>query len=102
MKYLLIALVVGVLGIIAFNSFGTVSYESTEPVEKVTTLEVDMLKKQIEEAITASSTVIETEAKKAYDEKKSQMELEVELSVTRKFREELEARESELEEKVSF
>ena len=72
----------------------------TQVVEK--TVEVETLQKRIGDAITASSTDIETQAQNAYNETKAQAQKEVELEVTRKYRAEIEAREAELEEQVSL
>ncbi len=75
----------------------TIEYvnQSPEVIEK--TIEVPQLENRILDAIKASSTAIEEEAQKAYDEKKTQMEKEIELAVTRAYREEIEAREVALE-----
>lgn len=75
----------------------TIEYvnQSPEVIEK--TIEVPQLENRILDAIKASSTAIEEEAQKAYDEKKTQMEKEIELAVTRAYREEIEAREIALE-----
>ena len=80
----------------------TIEYvnQSPEVIEK--TIEVPQLENRILDAIKASSTAIEEEAQKAYDEKKTQMEKEIELAVTRAYREEIEAREIALVRKDSF
>ena len=94
-----------VLSAIAWKSYvfeGTVQYiqGEKEVVEKEVT--ISELEKRISDAISASSTAIETEASKAYEEKKTQMQKEVELQVTRAYKAEIEARETKLEEEVSF
>ena len=103
MKYALAIVVVLSLGG-AF--FFTKEVEYTAPImeviEKEVTVEVETLEKRIEDALTASSTEIETEAQKAFEEKKLQMQKEIELEVTRAYRAEIEAREATLEAEVSL
>lgn len=102
MKYIIIAVIVlgVILGGIKFTQ--PTEYTAPEVVEKEVTIEVETLRKRIDAALTASSTEIENEAQKAFEEKRKQLETEVELDVTRKYRAEIEAREAELEEQVSF
>jgi len=104
-KIIAIGVVIGIvgLGVVTWKSYileGTVQYVQGEVVEKEVT--VSDLEKRISDAISASSTAIETEASKAYEEKKTQMHKEVELQVTRAYKAEIEARETKLEKEVSF
>lgn len=71
----------------------------TEIVEK--TVEISELEKRIADAQHASSTEIEEKAQEAYNEEKSRLLTEIELEVTRTYREEIEDREAKLEESVS-
>lgn len=73
-----------------------------EIVEKVVEKEVPTLDKRIADAISASSTDIETEARQAYEEAKKKAETEIALRVTTEYRKEVEKMEAELEEQVSF
>lgn len=66
-----------------------------EIVEKEVT--ISELEKRIADAISASSTDIERKAQAAFQEKKLQLEKEIELSVTRQYKKEIEARETTLE-----
>lgn len=103
MKYVTIVIVlIVILGGIAYYKGSVSTYTAPEVVEKKVEVEVEPLEKRIENALNASSTQIEAEAKKAYDEKRAQLETEVELNVTRTYRAEIEKRESELEDKVSL
>ena len=103
MKYITLVIVLGViLGGIAYYKGSVQTYTAPEVVEKNVTVEVETLQKRIDDALTASSTEIETESKKAFDEKQKQLKTEVELNVTRKYRAEIEKREAELEDKVSL
>lgn len=106
MKQVLLLVMIGIGlalgGVALINKGSTVEYiqGETQVVEK--TVEVETLQKRIDDAITASSTDIETQAQNAYNETKAQAKKEVELEVTRKYRAEIEAREAELEEQVSL
>lgn len=104
MKTLLIAIViVGVLGGgIAIYKQKPVEYIQTAVQTKEVVKEVNPLDVRIENAINASSTQIEAESKQAYETKKSQMQTEVKLAVTRTYRAEIEAKEAELEKQASF
>lgn len=68
-------------------------------VNQVETKEVtvDALDKRIADALTASSTDIEVKAKKAYDDAKHQAEVDITLSVTAKYRGELQKKEEVLQ-----
>lgn len=93
-KYIVLALfIAGVVATITFNKGTTITYENLEKaVPTIKTVEVqvpeDMLKKQIDEAITASSTAIEAEVKKAADAKRTQMEADIALTVIAKYKKE--------------
>jgi hypothetical protein len=78
-----------------------VSYEKEVKVETVE-VEVETLSKRITEAQEASKADIEAKAKEAYDKAVSQALLEIELEVTATYRQEIEAREAELEQNLSF
>lgn len=103
-KHIAIVIVVGLAlgGVALIKKDSPIEYiqGETQVVEK--TVEVETLQKRIGDAITASSTDIETQAQNAYNETKAQAQKEVELEVTRKYRAEIEAREAELEEQVSL
>ncbi len=106
MKHIFIGVVtLGLIsgGIYAYsNKVKTIEYiqGETQVVEK--TVEVETLRKRIDEAIIASSTEIESEAQKAYNETKEQEQKKIELQVTSQYRAEIETREAELEEQVSL
>ena len=95
-----IVLIVAVGGAILIKN-PTIEYvnQSPEVIEK--TIEVPQLENRIMDAIKASSTDIEAAAQEAYNEKKTQMEKEIELAVTRAYREEIEAREIALEKETN-
>lgn len=76
-----------------------VSYEKEIVVEVQT---VDALEARIKSAKEAKSAEIEALAQEAYNTKKREEELKVEQSVTSEYRKELEAKEAELEEQLSF
>ena len=103
-KHIAIVIVVGLAlgGVALIKKDSPIEYiqGETQVVEK--TVEVETPQKRIGDAITASSTDIETQAQNAYNETKAQAQKEVELEVTRKYRAEIEAREAELEEQVSL
>ena len=103
-KHIAIVIVVGLAlgGVALIKKDSPIEYiqGETQVVEK--TVEIETLQKRIDDAITASSTDIETQAQNAYNETKAQAQKEVELEVTRKYRAEIEAREAELEEQVSL
>lgn len=80
----------------------TVEYVNSEPQTVETRVEVETLQKRIDEALNASSTAIEAAAKQAYDDAKLKAQTEVELEVTRAYNQEIDAREAELEERVSL
>jgi len=94
-----VVVVVGIAGALWFSQKGsTHTYQNiiqTQEVEK--RVEVDALQKQVNDALTASSTAIEERAKNAYNAAKRQAEVEIELEVTAKYRAQLEAREKELQ-----
>lgn len=97
---LVITLVIGLcvaLGGAILIKNPTIEYvnQSPEVIEK--TIEVPQLENRILDAIKASSTDIEAAAQEAYNEKKTQLEKEIELKITRAYREEIEAREVVLE-----
>ena len=101
-KYIIPVIVLGaVLGGIALNN-KAIEYVQGEPVEKIVEKEVPTLEMRIADAISASSTATEAVAKKAYEEAKEQAETEIALRVTTEYRKEVEKKEAELEEKVSF
>jgi hypothetical protein len=104
MKHLVIGvIVIGlILGGITYTKKDKIQYTKgdTQIVEK--TVEVETLQKRIDDAIHASSTAIESEAQKAFETKKMQLQTEIELEVTRAYRAEIEERESKLEEQVSL
>ena len=105
-KTIIYALVaVGVAAGVFFFGLQTKTVEyikqvETKEVEKK--VEVDVLDARIKDAIASSSQEIETRAQKAYNDAKRQAEVEIELDVTAKYREELEARELELQKEASF
>lgn len=100
----IVVIAVGLIlgGIYTIKDKGTIEYiqGETQVVEK--TVEVETLRKRIDEAIIASSTEIESEAQKAYNETKEQEQKKIELQVTSQYRAEIEKREAELEEQVSL
>lgn len=93
-----------ILGVWYFNPFASQVYVApeTKTIEKIVEVETETLQKRIDNALTASSTDIETAAQAAYEEKKEKMRKEVELSVTTQYRKEIEEREARLEEQVSL
>lgn len=96
-----------VLLVVVIVAFGGINYLNTHqkpmtvkaPEQKTVTETVieDALEKQIQEAITASSTDTENKAKKAYDDAKHQAEVEIKLAVTTKYRTQIEAKEKALQ-----
>lgn len=104
MKPLVIAVIgtVVILGGVTLTQTSTTEYVQPTVVEKEVTIEVETLHKRITDAITASSTDIESKAKQAYEETKAQLQKEVELEVTRTYRKEIEAKEESLEQEVSL
>jgi hypothetical protein len=101
MKYFIIAVVVlgVVLGGIALRPKAT-QYVAPEVIEKEVTVEVETLSRRIEEALTASSTAIEAEAKRAYEDKKTQLMREVELAIRTQYEGELRAERVKLEKEL--
>lgn len=63
---------------------------------------MDALEKRITDAQDAAKADIEAKAQKAYEEAVTKAMLEVELAVTAEYRKEIEAKEAELEQAVSF
>lgn len=104
MRTILALVLVVVLGVVGYSLYTGDSITAENVTEKIVKeeviLEVSELSKRIEEAQTASSTEIEEAAKRAYDTEKSRLMTEVELNVTRAYREEIEDREAVLEESV--
>lgn len=95
--FVVIAFGVGFIFMLMQERVSEVVYQ-TVPEEVI----VDALNESIKSALVASSTEIEASAQKAYDNAKKQMELEIELAVRSKYREELEAKEVELQGQASF
>lgn len=97
----LIAVVILGVGGIALTPRTTewVAAEIVE-IEKEVTVEVETLDKRISDAITASSTDIETASQKAYEDMKTQMRKEIELQVRTAYENELKAKRIELEKEV--
>ena len=93
---------IALLGGIALNRPAVTQYVAPEVVEKTVEVKVPETVARIKEAQDAQKDTIEAEAQKAYEATKQKMLSEIELEVTRQIREELEARELELEEKVSL
>lgn len=101
-KIILVVIVLGVIaGYYALNN-ERLEYVQSETIEKIVEKEVPTLEKRIADAINASSTATEAVAKKAYEEAKEKAETEIALRITTEYRKEVEQREAELEEKVSF
>lgn len=101
-KIIIVAVVVSIiaaLGFLAFVKPKSIVYETKTETQQV---EVDALQKQIEDAITASSTETEAKARKAYDDAKKQAELEIELAVTAQYRKDIEEKEKELMGRMVF
>jgi hypothetical protein len=103
MKYILVLSVVVVLGVLVAHVLpnkeeyrATITEVVTQEVEK----EVDALSKRIADAQSASSTEIETQSKKAYEDKKNLMLKEIELKVRKQYEAELEAERVQLEKEV--
>lgn len=105
-KYVVITIVLGViLGGIALFYPSKIVVNNTQPQEvkvEEKVVEKEKLDALIEAALTASSTAIEAEAYEAYTETRRQLENEVMLNVTTEYRKQIEAREAELEERISF
>lgn len=104
-KIILVIIGLGViLGGIAYKMVKvetiTVDKIRTEVVEKVVEKEVPTLDKRIADAISASSTDIETKAQQAYEDAKKNAENEIALRITTEYRKEIEAMEVELEKEV--
>lgn len=101
MKYLIV--LAGIVALFVGVAIGSQFVQNkTEYVRTEETVEVDALETAILNALTASSTDIETHAQKAYDDARAQMEVEIELSVREAYRKGLEAKEEELMGKASF
>ena len=100
-KIILVVIVLAALtGGYALTQKEPVEYIAPQVIEKE--VEVETLQKRIDNAISASSTATEAVAKKAYEEAKEKAETEIALRITTEYRKEVEQREAELEEKVSF
>jgi RPA family protein len=104
MKKQLAIVVIGtvILGGIAINRPDVIEHVTPQIVEKTVEVTVPETEKRIKEAQEAQKDTIEAEAQKAYDATKQKMLTEIELDVTRQIREELEAREAELQDQVSL
>lgn len=105
MKPILVTLAIALLGVGGTYAYkaqnASVSYEKEITVETVE-VEVETLQKRVSDAQEASKGDIEAKAKEAYDKAVNQALLEIELEVTATYRKEIEAKEAELEEQVSF
>lgn len=89
--------------LITHKLFAPVVIENNASVKEVEVeVEVDALSERIENALADAETNIAAEAQKAAEAKRTQLEKQIELEVTRAYREEIEAREAQLEEEVSF
>lgn len=96
MRKIILVVVLLVLAVSALSlipSETVIEQQSTpEVVEKTIIEEVPQLDNRIIDAINASSTAIEEEAKKAYEERKQQLETQIKLEVTRAYKQEIDAR----------
>lgn len=103
-KYIIVAVIVCgvILGGIALKSNEVEEFVAPAVVEKLVTqeVEVETLQKRIDDAITASSTDIESASQKAYEDMKTQMRKEIELQVRTAYENELKAKRIELEKEV--
>jgi hypothetical protein len=102
MKYIAAIVVVAcMVGVGAYlYSPKAIEYVSPSIVEKEVVKEVPTLEMRIVEAQNASSSAIETEARKAYETRKEELLTEIELRITREYKKEIEAREVQLEKEV--
>lgn len=87
--FLIVLVILG--GIAVLLKPEKVVFTAPEVVEKEVTVEVETLDKRIQEALHASSTEIEIEAKKAYQYAKEQMELEIKTEIRDAYLAEIEA-----------
>lgn len=103
--YVIGGLLIAGLGYLAFLQTSFVSYEANTPEVKTETVEVpvleDMLKAQIQDAIKASSTEIESQVKLAAEAKREQLEADIALTVIAEYKQEsLSKLEAEYKEKA--
>ncbi len=104
-RTIILIVLMGVIGgVIWFNSTkdeSTINYQAVE-THSTTTVEVDVLQNRIDVALANAEDTIQATAQAAYDDAREQAELEIELEVTAQIRAELETREVDIEEKLSF